>query len=194
MLITALKKQLNNRISSFVKLWHLIKKELRKKWNYACQIYVQAVRVACSILKSWRKRVKKGDANPNKLPQVKRLFVKVHPSLYRFSGSRLRITTRKGEHIWIDLKFGNYQKRFIEKWKNNNLKIGEIIVTPEKVIVPFKKEVKLIQPKQWLAIDVNETNVTGVSSDSGWFIIDTSEIKRIRHVYFEKKTKNTKRN
>ncbi len=74
------------------------------------------------------------------------------------------------------------------------MKIGEIIVTPEKVIVPFKKEVKLIQPKQWLAIDVNETNVTGVSSDSGWFIIDTSEIKRIRHVYFEKKTKNTKRN
>ena len=38
-----------------------------------------------------------------------------------------------------------------------------------------------------MAVDVNECNVTGVSSDGSWFIIDTSEVKRIRHVYFEKR-------
>jgi len=30
------------------------------------------------------------------------------------------------------------------------LRIGKIIITPEKVIVPFKKQIELIQPKQWL--------------------------------------------
>ncbi len=70
-----------------------------------------------------------------------------------------------------------------------SLQIGEILITSEKVIVPFKKEVQLIEPKNWLAIDINETNVTGISSDGNWFIIDTSEVKRIRHVYFEKRRK-----
>ena len=182
-----IQRAVENKISSFVKLWHLVKEEIRHKWNYACQIYVQAVRVACSILKTWRKRVKKEEADPNNPPQIKRLFVKLHQSLYRFTGDRLRITIKKGVHIWIDLRFGDYQKRFIERWKKGKMKIGEIIINEEKIIVPFKKEVELIEPKNWMAVDINECNVTGVSSDGRWFIIDTSEVKRIRHVYFEKR-------
>ena len=182
-------KAVENKISSFVKLWHSVKNEVKRKWDYACQIYVQACRVACSILKAWRKKIRRGEADPKEPPRVKRLFVKFHSMLFKFTGDRLRITIRKGKQIWIDLRFGKYHRKFIDEWKNGKLKIGEIIITPEKVIVPFKKEVELIQPKQWLAIDINECNVTGVSSNGHWFIIDTSEVKRIRHVYFEKRRK-----
>lgn len=182
-----IQKAIQNKITSFCKLWHIIKDEIRRRWNYSTQYYVQACRIACSILKSWRKRVKKGEADPDDVPKVKRLFVKLHSSLFKFTGDRVRITIRKGCRIWLDLKFGDYQKKFIEEWENGRLKIGEILITPDKVIVPFKKEVQLIEPKQWLAIDINETNVTGVSSDGNFFVIDTSEVKRVRHVYFEKR-------
>ncbi len=37
---------------------------------------------------------------------------------------------------WIDLRFGKCQRTFINEWK-----IEEIIITPEKVIIPFKKEI-----------------------------------------------------
>ena len=79
-------------------------------------------------------------ADPNDPPQVKRLFVKFHSSLTRFKGDRLRITVRAREYVWIDL-------RFINEWKEERLQIGEILISPDKVIVPFKKEVELIEPK-----------------------------------------------
>jgi len=181
-----IQKAVENKISSFVKLWHLVKDEIRR-WDYARQYHVTACRVACSVLKSWRKKVKRGEADPNEPPVVRRTFVKFHSSLTKFKDNRLRITVKAKEYVWIDLKFGEYQKKFIDEWINGKLKIGEIIITPEKVIVPFKKEVEIKQPKQWLAIDINEANVTGVCTNGDWFIINTSEIKRIRHVYYEKR-------
>ena len=138
-------------------------------------------------MKGWRKRVKKGEGDS--APRVKKLFVKLHKSLFKFTDDRLRITIRAKEYVWLDLRYGNYQRKFINEWKNRRVQIGEIIITPEKVIVPFKKEVELIETKSWLAIDINETNVTGASSDGNFFVIDTSEVKRIRHVYFEKRRK-----
>jgi putative transposase len=181
-----IQKAVENKISSFVKLWHIVKDEIRR-WDYARQYHVTACRVACSILKAWRKKVKKKEADPKSPPQVKRLFVKLHSTLTKFEGNRLRISVRAREYVWVDLKFGKYQQRFINEWKQGKLKIGEILITPEKVIVPFKKKIELIEAKQWLAIDINECNVTGVSTDGSWFIIDTSEVKRIRHVYFKKR-------
>jgi len=180
-------KAIKHKITSFCKLWYNIKGEIRQRWDYAVQYYVYACRIACSILKSWRKRVKKGEADPDDPPKVKRLFVKLHSSLFKFTGDRVRITIRKGCRIWIDLKFGDYQKKFIGEWRKGRLQIGEVLITPEKVIVPFKKEVQFIKLKNWIAVDINETNVTGVSSDGSFFVIDTSEVKRIRHVYFEKR-------
>ncbi len=60
-----------------------------------------------------------------------------------FEGNRLKITIGKSKQIWINLSI-------IESLSMRRLKIGEIIITPEKVIIPFKKDIKLIQPKQWL--------------------------------------------
>ncbi len=64
-----------------------------------------------------------------------------HHLLFKFEGNRLKITIRKGKQIWIDLSVR-------ESLSMRRLRIGEIIITPEKVIIPFKKDIKLIQPKQ----------------------------------------------
>ena len=47
----------------------------------------------------------------------------------------------------------------------------------------------MIEPKNRIALEINECNVTGVRSSGDFFIIDTSEVKRIRHIYFEKRRK-----
>ena len=79
-----IQKAIQNKITSFARLWHIIKDEIRRRWNYATQYYVYACRIACSILKSWRKKVKRKEADPDDAPQVKRLFVKLHSTLFKF--------------------------------------------------------------------------------------------------------------
>jgi len=56
-------------------------------------------------------------------------------------------------------------KKFIDAWSEGRLKTGEITVNENKVIVPFNKGVDMQNPKDWIAIDVNESNVTAVSSN-----------------------------
>jgi putative transposase len=36
-----------------------------------------------------------------------------------------------------------YQRRFIDAWKEGKLKTGEITVNEAKVVVPFKKDVDM---------------------------------------------------
>ncbi len=43
--------------------------------------------------------------------------------------------------------------------------IGEVTINESKVVIPFKKDVDLSNPSEWVAIDVNEANVTAVSSN-----------------------------
>lgn len=83
----------------------------------------------------------------------KKLFIRFDPQLVKFEGNRLRISVKPRHYpirkrfVYIHLKYGEYQRKFIEEWKKGNLKIGEVAMNGEKVIVPFKKEVDLINPK-----------------------------------------------
>jgi len=47
--------------------------------------------------------------------------------------------------------------------------------------------VNLLEPKGAIAIDINEENIVGLATDGGTLTLDTSEIKRIRSAYFEKR-------
>ncbi|MBS7640593.1 MAG: hypothetical protein QXJ19_03490 [Candidatus Bathyarchaeia archaeon] len=45
------------------------------------------------------------------------------------------------------------------------MRVGEISINENKVLVPFRKDVGLSNPDDWIAIDINESNVTAVSSN-----------------------------
>jgi len=137
--------------------------------------------------------VKKGEADPNKPPRARKLFIRFDSQLVKFEGDKLRISIRPRQFIYVKLKYGEYQRRFIEEWKKGKLKVGEITMNGEKVVVPFKKDVDLTNPEDWIAIDINEYNVTGVSSRGEFFQIDTSEVQRVHHTYFEKRRKVQKK-
>ncbi len=179
-----IEKAIENNVTSYAKLRKLVYKEWKEKWDYSTHFCHSACKIASSMLKSWRKKVRRGEANSDKPPRAKKLFIRFDPQLVKFEGDRLRISIRPRQFIYIQLKYGEYQRKFIEEWKKGKLKIGEIMMSGEKVIVPFRKEVDLANPKDWIAIDINESNVTGVSSNPHILRIE-HELRTIHTTYFE---------
>jgi putative transposase len=85
--------------------------------------------------------------------------------LYKFYGGEVRISVKPRRFIFIKLKYGEYQEKFIDAWREGKLETSEITVNESKIVVPFKREADLENPNDWIAIDVNESNVTAVSSN-----------------------------
>ena len=171
-------KALKLGITSFARLRKAIYEEFKVRWpDYATHYCHSACRVACSILRSWRKRGRE--------PRAKKLFMRLDPELFKFMGDTIRITVRRGKWILLRLVVGSYQAKFVEAWRKGEVKVGEIVVDEEYAIVPFRKRVDLTNPSDWIALDINETNITGTATDGGTFRIDLSEVKRIHHAYFE---------
>ena len=164
---------------SIKKLHHACYKRLRAKYNYNSQYIVSAIKVAVSMISSW-KRTK------GRKPVAKKLFIQFSPLLTRFEGDKLRISIKPREFLTIPLKFGSYQQRFIEKWKKGKLRIGEIVMNEHWIIVPFKREIDLAKPDESIAIDVNETNITAVDSKGNCLKIDTSILRETHMAYANK--------
>ena len=61
------------------------------------------------------------------------------------------------------------------------------LLNGECVIIPFKREISPAEPRGLLALDLNETNVTGVDTSGGFLRVDLSEIRRIRETYAGKR-------
>jgi putative transposase len=165
------------RITSYAKLRKGVYEEWKRRWSYSTHFCHSACKIALAILKSHRKKHKEGK------PEARKLFMQLDPQLYKFYGDSIRISIKPRKFIFIKLKYGEYQKKFIDAWREGKLKIGEITVNETKVIIPFKKEVDLQNPKDWIAIDVNESNVTAVSSNPHILRIG-HELRTIHTTYF----------
>jgi len=152
------------RITSYARLRKSVYGEWKKRWDYSTHFCHSACKIALAMLKSFRrlkrKRLAKGDR-----PEAKKLFMQLDPQLYKFYGDKIRISVKPRKFLFIDLRYGEYQKKFIDGWKERKLKTGEITINETKIIIPFRKEVDLTNPSDWITIDVNESNVTAVSSN-----------------------------
>ncbi|MCS7367504.1 MAG: RNA-guided endonuclease TnpB family protein, partial [archaeon YNP-WB-062] len=165
------------RITSYAKLRKSIYEDWKRKWNYSTHYCHSACKIALAILKNYRKKHKEGK------PEAKKLFMQLDPQLYKFYGDKIRISIKPRKFIFIDLKYGEYQKKFIDSWKEEKLKTGEITINETKIIIPFKKWIDLQNPKDWIAIDINESNVTAVSSNPHILRID-HKLRAIHTTYF----------
>ncbi|MGQ9469631.1 MAG: hypothetical protein ACUVTD_07420 [Nitrososphaerales archaeon] len=180
MVNSIIKKALELKVTSLSSIHHATYREMKEKYpEYNTQYFVSAIKVAFSIIKSARKKGRE--------PVAKRLFIKFNPNLTKFYGDRIRISVKPREFIEMPLIVGDYQKRFIDEWKQGRLKIGEIILNSEGVIIPFKTEIDLLEPDKAIALDVNEQSVVAVDSEGKTYVFDLSEAKRLHHAYFEKR-------
>ncbi|MGQ9468462.1 MAG: hypothetical protein ACUVTD_01335 [Nitrososphaerales archaeon] len=175
-----IKKALELKVTSLASVHHATYKEMKAKYpEYNTQYFVSAIKVAFSILKSAKKKGKE--------PIARRLFIKFNPNLTKFYGNTIRISVKPREFIEIPLIVRDYQKRFIEEWEQGRLRIGEIILNGEGIIIPFKTEIDFPEPEKSVALDVNEQSVVAVDSESEAHVFDLSETKRLHHTYFEKR-------
>ena len=192
-------KAIELRITSYAKLRKAIYNEWKEKWypKYHTHYCHSACRVATSILKNFRKRKRKGLTRKDK-PEVKKDFIKLEEMLFKFEEDRIKIITAPRKFISINLVVSDYQRKFIEEWKNERLKVGEVIVKKDSIIIPFKK---VINPKNFrniMTIDVNEKNITYSIFDKDGNIVKTIRLdvymlKRIHENFSKKREKIQKK-
>ena len=165
------------------RLHHVCYPELKAKYSYNVYYYARAYRIASQILTSWRKKVKRGQADPNKPPQAKKLFVRLHKAQFKLEGDRLRVAIRRGQYATILLQGGDYQARFLERYTRGELRVGEITINERYVYIPFIEEIDITAPSNYVSIDINEGNITMTDNDGNTMVINTKALRTAHATY-----------
>ena len=150
----------------------------KSRYDFHSAFYSQAYRVAQSIIKSWKSR--KG-----KEPVMRKRIVRLHKMTFKLDVERsiLALTIRPKERIEIPLELSDYHKELLSKGE-----VKEILLGERFVYIPIRVHVDLSEPKGFVAVDVNEDNITYATSDGKAAKIYLG-IKRIRETYHEKRKK-----
>lgn len=154
-----------------------LRSELLKNWSYAAHYVDSAIKTAYSILNSWRRNYLKGERKRKK-PVVKRKFVRVKETLYRFKDSKIRITIKPYQYIEFDLSRAWFKKR-VEGYE-----LGELILKEEELIITFRKPLAKNTSKK-IAWDLNVLSMDGFC-DKGWIRVDLKKLYTL-HVTYENK-------
>ncbi|MEM0482110.1 MAG: hypothetical protein QXM16_04380 [Nitrososphaerota archaeon] len=104
-------------ITSYAKLRRGVYGEWRRRWNYSTHFCHSACKIALAMLKSFRRLRRKGLAEGGR-PEAKKLFMQLDPQLYKFYGDMVRISVKPRKFIYIGLRYGEYQKKLIDAWKD----------------------------------------------------------------------------
>lgn len=168
-------------ISSRFKLQNEAYYELKKS-GYHSWYVLSAVEVATVILKNYRRNKRK---NPKvKVPRAKRSIAKIGNKGYRIVNGWLRIPIKPRKYFYILL-----HKRAEKLLINCHYKLDSITLTAKAVYVSFSKPVIIKEPKSYVAINVNEDNITGVSSEGEVKFFNLSKLKKTGYGYFWRKKK-----
>jgi len=154
-----------------------LRNQLLKDWNYASHYADSAIKTAYSILNSWRRNYIKGKRSKNK-PVVKRKFVRVKETLYRFRESKIIITIKPRQfYLEFDLSKTWFRKR-VEGYD-----LGELILKEDELIITFKKPVDNTPSKKKIAWDLNLLSMDGFC-DKGWIRVDLKQLYTL-HITYE---------
>jgi len=185
-----LEKGLEKKITSRFRLIKEVYEEA-KKFGLHTHYILSACEVACSILKNYR-RYKKA-----KKPEVKELFLKLDNQTYKLiekDSLYLRIPFKPRNFLYIKLKYGEYQRRFLE---DKTLKLGSVTALTNKIILCFEKKQETAEPERKVALDINERNVTSMNEGKAK-IYDLTKVLTTHYAYYlkrkriQKKVKNRK--
>ncbi|MEM3905310.1 MAG: transposase [Nitrososphaerota archaeon] len=182
---------LKNKISSPMKLERALYNHFKQKYGFATHYCISACRVACGIIRSWKRLVKKGRADPDKPPTFKASAMRLQKELMRFRGDKIAVTTKPYSWIEVPLVISSYQRQFVEGWREGKLKVGEITLLNNRAIVTFRKEVEEKKPCGYASVDVNlmSLDILEAKDGLGYRKIDLKKLYSVRVHYFEKRRK-----
>jgi len=170
---------LDKGITSRFKLSKEVYHELMK-YGYHSWYVLGAIEVATAILNNYRKAKRRG--RDIKQPLARRLVAKIGNQAIKIVDEKLRIPIKPRWFLYIPL-----HKRARELLVDSKHRLGSVTLTPKMVYVSFSKMVEVKEPIGYVAIDVNEDNITAVSSDGEVRIYDLSKLKRANQGYFERR-------
>ena len=150
------------------------------KCGYRSWYVLGAVEAAAAILKNYRKAKRRHENI--KQPRARRLMAKLGNQAYKIIGDQLRIPIKPGEYFYIKL-----HKRVLEFLSDSTFRLGSVTSTASKAVLTFVKTAKINKPRGYVAIDMNEDNVTAMSSDGETRIFNLSKLKKAGYGYFERK-------
>jgi len=154
-----------------------LRKELLKGWVYASHYVDSAIKVAYSILKSWKRNYLKGERRRTK-PTVKKLFVRVKETLYTYKNGKIRVTVVPRKlYLEFDLAKAWFKNRV------KGLDLGELILTRNELIITFRRPKEEKNHIEYIGWDSNLFSLDGFSPRYGWIKIDLSELYHIHRVH-----------
>jgi len=154
-----------------------LRKELLKGWSYASHYVDSAIKVAYSILKSWKKNYLKGERRRAK-PTVKKLFARVKETLYTYKNGKIRVTiVPRKLYLEFDLTKAWFKNRV------KGLDLGELILTKGELLIAFRRSKEEKSHVERIGWDSNLFSLDGFSPRYGWIKIDLSELYHIHRVH-----------
>jgi len=154
-----------------------LRNELLKDWVYASHYVDSAIKVAYSILKSWKRNYVNGKRKREK-PTVKRLFVRVKETLYTYKNGKIRVTiVPRKQYLEFDLT------KVWFKSKVEGLDLGELIMTKSELVITFRKPVEKKNHVRCIGWDSNLFSLDGFSPRYGWLKIDLGKLYHIHRVH-----------
>ena len=97
-------RALEANVTSYARLRNLVYTEFRSRWpGYASHWCHSAVRVASSMLKSWRRKCRRGEADSSRPPRARKLFMRLDDHVARFRGDRVLITVEPRRYLELRL-------------------------------------------------------------------------------------------
>jgi len=157
----AIRAGLQTRVTSRNALCKLAYKDFRTEHPcmYAKHL-VSVFEVAASVLKNHRRRVRKGKAD--RVPYVKRLFMKTENQAYKFDRERgvIGLPIQAGCHVELRLVLSEYHRGFLD---DPSFSLGSLTLFPDRVVIAFRKaEPRPYVPESVVSLDTNERSLDGV--------------------------------
>lgn len=156
----AIRAGLQSGITSRYKLSNLVYKDLRSEHQIYAQHVVSAIEIAASILKNYRRAIRKG-MNPKK-PYIKRLMMKAENQAYKLDrkNGEVDLPIRAGLHVKLKIIVSDYHRKYLD---NPSYSLGPLTLLPGRAVIAFRKDAsKPYMPKAALALDTNEISLDGI--------------------------------
>ncbi|MBS7288000.1 MAG: transposase, partial [Candidatus Freyarchaeota archaeon] len=149
---------------------------LLRNWGFCAHYVDSAIKQAYSILKSWRRNYLKGRRTRAK-PVVKKKFVRVKETLYSYKNGKIKISIRPfEEHLVFDVSNAWF-------WSRAKGEMGELILTEKFLIITFRFNQRVEEPRGAIAWDCNEKSLDGFNPEIGWIRVDLRKLFHIHRVY-----------
>jgi len=170
----AIRISLDENVRGRLKLRDRIYKEFQKRYGVTSRFPYSVAEVAWSIVKKhkrWHRR-----------PYARRLILKMDGANFSLNYSILSLPFKKGERIFIPLKYGKYQRSFL---MDKTLTRGSVTMTESSIVIAFSKDSPTTEPSIRVGYDLNEKSVVGSDGTRH----DLSEVARLHTLYRVKRSR-----